>query len=204
MISLDRQRATQAALRQLDDAMTASAAVEEKLQKHSIDFRDHLFSAFQFIERESLQSRTLFVQTNRVESGLLHVQVRGRASLDLFLDSEAAYDSKHAAQSKPELCTRMYALFAPPQRGVLRYYTIFVTGEWKRTIFVSRGGTTNAHTTLQTAIAPETLLEEGVDLLAQVCSVHATWNTLAEQPAAVSLDQLRDRQFVKRDPLGLG
>jgi len=204
MISLDRQRATQAALRQLDEAMTVTAAAEEKLQKQSLELRDQLFGAFQFIERESLQGRTLLVQTNRIEASLLQVQVRGRPPLDLLLDAEPAYDHKNVGGGKPELCTRVYALFAPPQRGVLRHYTVFATGEWKRTVFVSRGGATSAHPTLLPAINSDALLEEATDLLAQLCSVHATWNTLAEDPATVSLDQLRDRQFVKRDPLGLG
>ncbi len=204
MISLDRQRTTQAALRQLDEAMTLSVATEEKLQKQSLEMREQLFGAFQFIERESLQGRTLLVQTNRIEAGLLQVQVRGRPPLDLLLDSEPAYDQKVVGQGKPELCTRMYAVFAPPMRGILRHYTIFASGEWKRTVFVSRGGSVNAHTSVLAAINSDMLLEEATDLLAQLCSVHATWNTFTDNPSTVSLDQLRDRQFAKRDPLGLG
>lgn len=204
MFSIDRQRATQAALRQLDDAMTKSADILEKLQKHSVEFRDQLYGAYQFIERESLQSRTLLVQTNRVEANLLHVQVRGRPAMDLFMDAEVAYDQKLADQGKPELTVRLFALFGPPHRGLLRHYTIFTSGEWKRTVFLSRGGKLQALSTLRPEISPDTLIEEATDLLAQLCSVYPTWNNLDENPNSVGREQVRDRTFSKRDPLGLG
>jgi|HigsolmetaAR201D_1030396.scaffolds.fasta_scaffold20860_2 hypothetical protein len=204
MFSFDRQRATQAALRQLDDAMTKNADILEKLQKHTIDFRDQLYAAYQFIERESLQSRTLLVQTNRVEANLLQVQVRGRPAMDLFVDSEVAYDQRVADQGKPELATRLFALFGPPQRGLLRHYTIFISGEWKRTVFVSRGGKVQALSSLRSEINPDILLDEATDLLGQLCSVYPTWNPLNDDPNSVGREQVRDRSFSKRDPLGLG
>lgn len=204
MFSFDRQRATQAALRQLDDAMTKSADVLDKLQKHTIDFRDQLYGAYQFIERESLQSRTLLVQTNRVEANLLQVQVRGRPVMDLFVDSEVAYDQKVAEQGKPELATRLFALFGPPQRGLLRHYTLFASGEWKRNVFISRNGQIQVVSSLRNEINPDMLLDEATDLLGQLCSVYPTWNSLNDNPNNVGREQVRDRSFSKRDPLGLG
>ncbi len=101
LLSLDRQRQAQELLRQLDAALTADAGVEEAVQQHAIALRDNLFGAFQFIERESLQCRTLLVQTKRVEANQLQVQVRGRALLALLLDAELGYDQRAPARLSP-------------------------------------------------------------------------------------------------------
>jgi hypothetical protein len=148
------------------------------------------------------------VQTRRADANLLQVQVRGRNPLALFLDTEMAYDHKvppqPGAAGRGELAARLYALFAPPYQGVLRCYTIFASGEWKRAVYVSRAGALQAHVTLRSTISQDELLEEAADLLAQACAVHPTWASLSDTAPATSLDQLRDRQYVKRDPLGLG
>jgi hypothetical protein len=204
MLSLDRQRQAQETLRQLDEALTADAGVEEAVQQHAVALRDNLFGAFQFIERETLQCRTLLVQTKRIEANQLQVQVRGRATLAIQLDAELAYDQRVSGQGKPELCARCYAVFAPPYHGLLRHYTIFASGEWRRTVFVSRAGATQAHATTRPNTGLDTLVEEAADLLAQLCAVRASWNALADDPGALSLDQLRDRTITRRDPLGIG
>lgn len=204
MLSLDRQHQAQETMRQLDDALTADATVEDAVQKHALALRDNLFGAFQFIERESLQCRTLLVQTKRIEANQLHVQVRGRTPLALLLDTELAYDQRVAGQGKPEPCARCYALFAPPYHGLLRHYTLFASGEWRRTVFVSRGGSVQAHATSHPQSGLDALVEEATDLLAQLCAVRPSWNALADNPGALTLDQLRDRNVTRRDPLGIG
>lgn len=204
MLSLDRQRQAQDTLRQLDDALTADAGVEEAVQQHALSLRDNLFGAFQFIERESLQYRTLLVQTKRIEANHLQVQVRGRAPLAILIDAELAYDQRVAGQGKPEPCARAYAVFAPPFLGLLRHYTVFASGEWRRSVFVSRGGVAHAHATTYPSAALEALLDEATDLLAQLCAVRSSWNALADDPGSLSLEQLRDRAVTRRDPLGIG
>jgi hypothetical protein len=204
MLSLERQRQAQETLRQLDEVLTADAAVEEGVQQHAVALRDNLFSAFQFIERESLQSRTLLVQTKRIEANMLQVHVRGRAPLALLLDAELAHDQRVPGAGKPEACARCYAVFAPPYHGLLRHYTVFASGEWRRTVFVSRAGATQAHATTRPHPGLDVALEEATDLLAQLCAVRASWNALADDPGSLALDQLRDRAVTRRDPLGIG
>ena len=204
MLSLDRQRQAQELLRQLDAALTADAGVEDAVQQHAIALRDNLFGAFQFIERESLQCRTLLVQTKRVEANQLQVQVRGRALLALLLDAELGYDQRTPGAAKPEPCARCYAVFAPPYHGLLRHYTVFASGEWRRTVFVSRGGALQSHSTTRPHPGLDAMVEEAADLLAQLCAVRPSWNALADDPGALSLDNLRDRGVTRRDPLGIG
>ncbi len=81
---------------------------------------------------------------------------------------------------------------------------MFASGEWRRTVFVSRGGALQSHSTARPHPGLDAMVEEAADLLAQLCAVRPSWNTLADDPGALSLDKLRDRNVTRRDPLGIG
>lgn len=213
MFGFDAQQRVQEALRRIDQLLVADLELEEQIQKQAVEFRDMLYGAFQYFERESMHSKALFVQCKRLEANQMQVQSKGRPACILALDSEPAYDRKTQPAGEPgsepqpnsiELAARLFAVMVPPQVGLLRYYTIFADGSWKKTTFALGQGGVHAQSVMLQRFSPDTLIMEGTDLLSQLCLAHPVWAGLAATAESFSLETLRDRSKVKLHPTGLG
>ena len=89
-------------------------------------------------------------------------------------------------------------------RGLLRHYTIFSDGAWKRTMF---GLTTNGvqeKPMLVPRFSVDSVVLEGINLLGQVCTLHPSWENIAAQSETLSVDDVRDRTKMKKRLTGLG
>ncbi len=207
MLGSETQQRVREALRQLDHALVEEAALENAIRKNAQQFREMFFSAFGFVEQESLQMQEIMVKLNRPEANQLQVLPRGRAHFAIHLDPELAFEHKpHAAsrgytqtlQSRtPELSARFFALFLPPRTGLLRTYTIFADGTWKRTTYTLFDGQVQAKSTLVPRFNAEMLSMEAVDLVGYACLVHPIWSPLAELAATMTAETLKDRTRIK-------
>ncbi len=207
MLGSETQQRVREALRQLDHALVEEAALENAIRKNAQQFREMFFSAFGFVEQESLQMQEIMVKLNRPEANQLQVLPRGRAHFAIHLDPELAFEHKpHAAsrgytqtlQSRtPELSARFFALFLPPRTGLLRTYTIFADGTWKRTTYTLFDGQVQAKSTLVPRFTAEMLSMEAVDLVGYACLVHPIWSPLAELAATMTAETLKDRTRIK-------
>jgi hypothetical protein len=211
MLSNDAQQRAREALRKVDQMLAANVEAENTLEKHAFSFRDNMFAAFQFIESESMTMKELQVQIKREDKQQLRVASRGRAPFMLYMDNEAAYDSRPyaAAQDQPaetsiELAHRLFAVFAPPHVGLLRYYTVFADGAWKRTTFVPGPEGAQVRSAMVQRSSIDVLVLEAIDLLGYACTVHPTWEPLAAAAEQVTLAELHERERVKGHLTGLG
>lgn len=212
MLGADAQKRVLETLRRIDGTLLADTERIEAISKHTLTFRDALFGAFQYIERECLQLQALLIQLRRLDANQLQVQSKGQPAFILMLDPEPAYDRKPApatgeqeapATESNELAARLFVVLAPPARGMLRHYSIFGDGSWKRSlVVVSASGTT-----MQQALVPryndEMLTLEAVDLLGQVVTAHASWANLAPEAEHLTCEALRDHNVTRAHPLGM-
>lgn len=207
MLGFEAQQRAQEALRKIDQGLEQDIAAEDAVLNQAKLFRDGMFGAFQFIEREVLQLKALLVQMQRLDANQIRVQSKGRMPFVVSLDPEVAYDTRHTASQGQasegatpgpvELSARLFVVFAPPFQGVLRYYTIFADGTWKRTTFTAGHGGMHARSALLQRFAPDILVLEAVDLLGYVCMLHPTWSTLEDRASSLTVDLLRERSQVK-------
>jgi hypothetical protein len=98
----------------------------------------------------------------------------------------------------------MFAVFMPPARGLLRYYTIFADGAWKRTTFVASAGGVQTRSAMVARATPDVLILEAVDLINYACTVHPTWKALAAEAENMAVENIMDRTSVKTHLSGLG
>lgn len=215
MLGLEAQQRVNDALRRLDQALEADLHLENGVQQQAQSFRDTIFAAFQYLERESLQLKALLVQLRRLDANQLQVQARGRTSFILALDPELAYDRKAqpaqqgqpaeaAPPNPPELAARVFVVLAPPFQGLLRCYTIFGDGAWKRTAFGMGPNGIYAQSALLQRFSSDVLVMEAIDLVGQASTLHPTWAGLVPFAETLSADALRDRTRVKVHLTGLG
>lgn len=211
MLTFEAQQRIRESLRRADQAAAADAAVEHEVQKQAQGFRDNFFASFQFIETESMTAQELQVQIKRLDKQQLQVQLRGRPTMLLVFDPETAYDYKPQMQSTSQtgegvldLGGRLFAVFAPPHQGVVRYYTIFGDGTWKRTTFAIGASGVQARSTLVPRSTPDVLAMEAVDLLGYVGTLHPMWSDLTADVETITHESVRDRTRVKVHLTGLG
>jgi hypothetical protein len=213
MLNLEAQQRAREALRRADQALAALVEAESNVQKQADTFRENVFSAVQFLENESMTLQELQIQARRPDKNQLQVQSRGRQPFALIMNAEPAYDIRPAPagqateappQSSTELAARMFAVFLPPNRGLLRYYTIFADGAWKRTTFVPTSGGVQTRSTLVPRATPDVLILEAVDLINYAFTVHATWDSLAAEAETMTVEAIQDRTRVKAHASGLG
>lgn len=207
MLGSDAQQRVREALQKLDLALAEDTARGAEIRKQATRFRDLFFGAFNFIEQEAVQLRELLLKLQRQDVNQLHVLPKGRAHFLLHLDTELAFEHKpHAAsrgvtetlQSRtPELSARLFAVFMPPHRGLLRAYTIFLDGSWKRTTYTLFAGKVQAKSTLVPRFNPEMLVMEAIDLVGYACLVHPIWSPMAEEASTFGVEALRDRYRIK-------
>ncbi|NJL33150.1 MAG: hypothetical protein HC893_03975 [Chloroflexaceae bacterium] len=188
MLNVDAQQRAREALRQVDQALANEAALEAEVRRQAQLFRDTLFGAFQFIEQESLQLRELLIKLQRGDANQLQIAPKGRPAFLLMVDPEIAFGSR-AMGSRPlnegaapvELSARLYAVMMPPSSGLLRYYTIFGDGVWKRTTFTAGPKGMQARHAQIGRIGADLLIREAIDLLGYACMVYASWATLTDE-----------------------
>ncbi|MFP4437429.1 MAG: hypothetical protein ACLFVO_09295 [Chloroflexaceae bacterium] len=207
MLGFEAQQRAQEALRKIDQGLVRDMADEEAILKHAKEFRDGMFGAFQFIERETLQLNALLVQLKRLDANQLQIQSKGRMPFVLSLDPEVAYDTRHTSnpgqagegppQGPVELAARVFVVFAPPYQGMLRHYSIFADGLWKRTTFAFGHSGVQTRSTLLQRFGPDILVLEAADLLGHVCMLHPTWTNLEPRAEGMTLEALRERSRVK-------
>lgn len=211
MLGVDAQKRLQETLRQIDTTLVADGERIDAIGTQAVMFRDTLFGAFQHIERECLQLKALLIQLRRLEANQLQVQSKGRPAFIVMLDPVPAFDHKPAAategEQRPvehnELAARLFAVLAPPARGLLRYYSIFRDGSWKRSVLVSGPSGMVAQQALVARYNDEMLTLEAADLLGQVVTAHASWANLAPEAEQISFETLRDHAVTRTHPLGI-
>ncbi len=207
MLGFDAQNRVNEALRRIDQALAADMELEQAVQQHAQNFRDTIFAALQYIERESLQLKALLVQTRRLDANQLHVQIKGRGAFVASIDPELAYERKTqaeaTAQSQPELAARLFMVLAPPYHGLLRHYTIFGDGTWKRTTFSMGANGITAQSALLQRFSPDVLVLEACDLIGYVSTLHPSWTGLAQSAETLTAETIRDRLRVKSNLMGL-
>lgn len=212
MLGIDAQKRLQETLRQIDTALVADSERIDAIGTQALTFRDALFGAFQYIERECLQLKALLIQLRRLEANQLQVQSKGRPAFIVMLDPEPAIDRKPAPASEGEarpaegneLAARLFAVLAPPARGLLRYYSIFSDGSWKRSVLVSGPSGIVAQQALVARFNEEMLTLEAADLLGQVVAAHTSWANLVPEAEQLGFELLRDHTVTRAHPLGAG
>ncbi len=215
MLGIDAQQRAREAIRQADKALINDVAQVSALQKHAENFRDMLFAAFQFIENETMTLQELQVTLRRPEKQQLHVQSRDRLPFALQLDTEPSYDTRPqtasnnenaepAAPPAPELALRLFAVLTTPYQGLLRHYTIYSDGMWKRTTFAITPHGVQERSALVPRFNPDVLTLEAVNLLSYVCILHPTWAALGDEVETMTLDKIKERTRVKHHLSGLG
>ncbi len=211
MLGVEAQKRLQETLRQVDTALVADSERVDAIGTQAVTFRDALFGAFQYIERECLQLKALLIQLRRLEANQLQVQSKGRPAFILMLDPEPAFDRKSApvAEGEPrpsesnELAARLFAVLAPPARGLLRYYSIFSDGSWKRSVLVGGPNGIVAQQALVARFNDEMLTLEAADLLGQVVTAHTSWTNLVPEAEQLGIEALRDHAVTRAHPLGV-
>jgi hypothetical protein len=209
MLGTEAQQRAREALRSVDKSLASELERENQLRKHAEHFRDNFFAAFKFLEDETMTLQELQVQVQRSDKQQLQVQSRGRPPFVLVLDTEIAYDTRppasgQASEPAVELASRLFAVLHPPMRGLLRHYTIFGDGSWKRTTFALSNENAYPRSAMVPRATPDVLVMEAIELLGYVCMLHATWSTLADEAQDLSLEALRDRSIIKTHLSGLG
>ncbi|MCG8351102.1 MAG: hypothetical protein MI924_25310 [Chloroflexales bacterium] len=215
MLGFDAQQRVNEALRRLDQALENDFEIENAVQQQAQNFRETFFTAIQYLERESLQLKALLVQPKRLDANHLQVQAKGRPAFVLALDTELAYDRKgqpaaqgqppeSAAQSTIELAARMFIVLTPPAQGLLRYYTIFGDGTWRRTVFGMGQGGIQAQSVLLQRFSPDVLVMEAIDLIGHSCTLHPTWLGMTQAVESLTTESLRERTKVKTNLTGIG
>jgi hypothetical protein len=207
-LSVDGQQRVRETLKKVDQTITADLELQENIQEQAKQFRNTFFATFEVIERESLSLENILLKMQRVDVNQLQVTNKKYAPFLLILDAELAYHPKPLApepgqsESKSrtvlELAARMFAIYEPPHQGLLRSYTIFGDGSWKRTTFaVGNDGRLTAHSALAPNSSPDVMVLEAIDLISKACTLHPTWADLAAISDTLTADKLRDRSLTK-------
>jgi hypothetical protein len=217
MITLNKEAEERAkeALQRIDQALTTDTAFQEALRAKAHEFRDLFFEAFGFVEDKSLSLNEVLIKINRIDANQVEVTNKKYPPFLLLLDAEPAYDyrplpasKEQPAEDKPrwvtELAARLFVVLAPPHQGLLRYYTIFSDGAWKRTTFTLTSSGVQSNSPLVPRFSPDILVLEAIDLLGYAGTIHPTWDNLAAAAETVTSEELRTRSFVKTHLSGLG
>lgn len=214
-VGVDAQQRAREALKRVDNAITKDLEVQEEIQKKARDFHNTLYESFEFIGQEGLLLEEIHLAVQRLDAGQYQVENRNHKAFLMLLDPELAYDSKpmpasqnQSSESTPrwsvELAARLFVVFAGDDLGLLRYYTIFADGTWRRTVFALGSGGVQQQSALVPQSSPDVLLLEAIDLLGYVCTLHPTWVNLASVAETLTVEQVRNRMVVKAHPTGLG
>lgn len=207
-LTVEGQQRARDALKRLDQAITTDRETQETVWKHAHNFRDTFFETFGLIERESLSLNEIMLKMQRIDANKLQVANKNLFPFLLILDPELAYHTRYRTTEdkqtgetqthhSTELAARLFAVFEPPTQGVIRYYTIFGDGSWKRTSFtIGTDGGLVPQSAMAAAASPDVLMLEAIDLLGKACTLHPTWAELTA-PDTLIADKLRDRALVK-------
>jgi hypothetical protein len=215
VLNTEAQKRAKEALQKVDQAITADIETTSTIQEQAQEFRDTLFSALDFIERESINLNEILIKRTRKDANQMEVEIKKYPPFLFILDPELAYESKPVAVNQSqageggtrwiiELAARMFVIFAPPLQGLIRTYTIFGDGSWKRTAFLLASGGVQAQSYLVQRSSPDVLVMETIDLIGTLCTIHPTWSNLASVAETMTTENLRDRSFVKTHLTGLG
>ncbi len=206
-LTVEGQQRARDALKKLDQDLATNKETIEAVKAQAQRFRDTFFETFDVIERESLSLNDVMLKMQRIDKDQLQVTNKTYPPFLLILDPELAYHPRPLANDqdtggKPrqvtELAARLFAIYEPPNCGLLRYYTIFGDGSWKRTTFSVRAdGALHSQSALAPASSADILTLEAIDLLSKACTVHPTWAELATESDTLTEERLRERSFVK-------
>lgn len=214
-LGLEAQERSREALQRLDQTIRADREQVEAVRQQGRTFHEHAYGVFELLERESLSLKEVFLTLQRIDDYEFEVTNKGYRPFKLLRDTELAFDSRplpavqgQEGESKPrwstELAVRIFVVFSPPHQGLLRYYTIFGGGAWKRTTFSLGSDGVHTHSALVPTLSPDVLILEAIDLLGTACTSRPTWANLASQSEALTLERLRERTCVKTHLSGLG
>lgn len=211
MLSVEVQAKLRESIRQLDQMMVTTIERDEQLVQTGINVRDTFFAAFGFVETESLSMKELQVTLKRMDRQQMEVIVQRRISFMLQFDPELAYDVRPVAtegqegrgETKLELATRLFVVLAPPQTGLIRYYTIFGDSAWKRTTFNLTPQGVQARQAFIPRATSELLIHEAIDLVKYACQIYPMWQPLTDKVEEVALSDVRKRAMVKQHLTGL-
>ncbi len=217
MITLNKEAEARAkeALQRIDQALAADVAFQEELKEKAQEFRDLFFEAFGFVEDKSLSLNEVLIKINRIDANQVEVTNKKYPPFLLMLDAEPAYDyrplpasKEQGGEEKPrwatELAARLFVVLSPPLQGLLRVYSIFSDGAWKRTTFTLTANGVQASSPLVPRFSPDILVLEAIDLLGYAGTIHPTWANLSATAEKTTADELRTRTFVKNHLSGLG
>jgi hypothetical protein len=209
-LGLEAQKRAKEAFQRLDKAITADREIQSTIQTHARDFLGTMYQVFEYIERESLTLNDVFVSMQRIDDNQFEAKNKHYPPFTMLLDRELAYDSKPVTDAEQktrwivELAARVFVVFSPPLQGVLRSYTIFADGSWKRTAFVASADGVHTQSALLPNASPDILVMEAIDLLGLTCTHHPTWASIAAVADTLTLEQLADRTLIKTYLTGLG
>lgn len=214
-LGLEAQKRFREALRRLDQAIQTDREAQEQIRERARTFISHFYGVFELIEQDSLVLEEVLIKMQRIDDNQFEVSNKNYPAVTLILDPELAYDTRPGSASPvppgerpppwvPELSARMFAIFSPPYQGLLRSYTIFADGSWKRTAFVLGSGGVQSQSALVPTANPDVLVLEAIDLLNAVCTHHPTWANLAAVVDTLTMERLRERSCVKLHLTGLG
>lgn len=210
ILSLEAQKRAKEAFLQLDKAVAADRLAQATVREQARAFFDSMYAVFEHIERESLTLKEVFVSMQRIDDHQFEVKNRHYPPFILLLDKELAYDSKPISDPEQktrwvvELSARVFIIFSPPLQGVIRVYTIFGDGSWKRAMFMATSDGIQSQSNLLPDTKPDTLLFEAIDVLSLVCTRHPTWANIASIADTIKIEQLADRSITKTFLTGLG
>ncbi len=211
MLSVEVQAKLRESIRQLDHMLVTTIERDERLVQTGINFRDTFFAAFGFVETESLSMKELQVTLKRMDRQQLEVIVQRRISFMLQFDPELAYDVRPVAaegqegrsETKLELGSRLFVVLAPPQIGLIRHYTIFGDGAWKRTTFNLTPQGVQARQAFIPRSTSELLIHEAIDLVRYACQIYPMWQPMTDKVQEIGLSEVRKRAVVKQHMTGL-
>ncbi len=214
-VGIDAQQRAREALKRVDNAITKDLEVQEEILKKAREFHSTLYESFEFIGQEGLLLEEIHLTVQRLDSDQYQVANRNHKVFLMILDPEVAYDSKpmsvgenQSGEGTPrwsvELAARVFVVFAGDDAGLLRYYTIFADGTWRRTVFALGSGGVQQQSALVPQFSADVLLLEAIDLLGYVCTLHPTWVNLASVAETLTVEKVRNRMMVKVHPTGLG
>jgi hypothetical protein len=218
MLSLEIQKRAEELLRKLDQAVTDDLDLQSTLREYGRSFRDYLYQSFEFIHNKSLPLNEIDVKIQRIDSYQFTIEPSKGPSFRIFLDEELAYDSKPATQQEGgesaekqekqrwmlDLAVRIFVIFESPQQGLLRYYTIFPDGLWKRTVFTLGANGVTTQSVIVPQFSHDVVAMETLDLLKSVYLLRPSWANVAPIAETCTLNQLKDRTVVKHHLTGLG
>lgn len=210
VLGSEAQKRAREALLHLDKAIAADRQEQTAVREQARAFFETMYAVFEYIERESLTLNEVLLSMQRIDDEHFEVKNRHYPPFTLLLEQELAYDSKPSSDPeqktrwKVELAARIFIVFSPPLQGVIRLYTIFSDGSWKRVRFVVTPEGVQSQSDLLTDAKPDTLLFEAIEVLNLVCTRHPTWANIASIADTLRIDQLAERSITRTLLTGLG